>query len=169
MKKRLCSVMLVLLVSACMLSGCWEEPLPEDNTSPAQMGAEDEEPEESRQILPEQFALPYDPNATLDPITCADGMQQTVGALLYQRLFQLDENLEPQPELCQSYTCSADALTYTFTIRSDVTFWDGTALTAADVAASLQRAKSSVRYGSRLSRIAAVSATGTNTVTVTLA
>lgn len=166
MKKRLCSVMLVLLVSACMLSGCWEEPLPEDNTPLSQ--AEDES-EENRQILPEQFALPYDPNATLDPITCADGMQQTVGSLLYQRLFQLDENLEPQPELCQSYTCSADALTYTFTIRSGVTFWDGSPLTATDVAASLQRAKSSVRYGSRLSRIASISATDASTVTVTMA
>ena len=167
MKKRLCSVALALLISACTLSGCWEEPLPEDSTPLGQVETE-EEPQDSRQILPEQFALPYDPNATLDPITCADGMQQTVGTLLYQRLFQLDENLEPQPELCQSYTCSADALTYTFTIRSDVTFWDGTALTAADVAASLQRARSSVRYGSRLSRIASVSASGTNTVTVTL-
>ena len=167
MKKRLCSVALALLISACTLSGCWEEPLPEDSTPLAQAETE-EEPQDSRQILPEQFALPYDPNATLDPITCADGMQQTVGTLLYQRLFQLDENLEPQPELCQSYTCSADALTYTFTIRSGVTFWDGTALTAADVAASLQRARSSARYGSRLSRIASVSASGTNTVTVTL-
>ena len=167
MKKRLCCLLLVLLVSTCTLSGCWEEPLPEDDSLP--FPTEDEETEESREILPEQFALPYDPNATLDPITCTDGMQQTVGSLLYQRLFQLDENLEPQPELCESYTCSADALTYTFTIRSGVTFWDGTALTAADVAASIQRARSSARYSSRLSRIASVSATDANTVTVTLA
>lgn len=167
MKKRLCSLMLALVVSACTLSGCWEEPLPEEEDLPFQ--TEDEEPQDNREILPEQFALPYDPNATLDPITCADGMQQTVGTLLYQRLFQLDENLEPQPELCQSYTCSADALTYTFTIRSGVTFWDGTALTAADVASSLQRARSSQRYGSRLSRITSISAGDANTVTVTLA
>lgn len=113
--------MLALLLSACTLSGCWEEPLPEEDTMPFQ--TEEEEPDESRDILPEQFALPYDPNATLDPITCADGMQQTVGSLLYQCLFQLDENLEPQPELCERYTCSADALTYTFTIRSGATFW----------------------------------------------
>lgn len=166
MKKRLCSLLLVLLVSTCSLSGCWEEPLPEDDTIPLQ--TEEEERDESREILPEQFALPYDPNATLDPITCADGMQQTVGTLLYQRMFQLDEHLEPQPELCQSYTYSADALTYTFTIRSGVTFWDGTALTAADVAASLQRAKSSQRYASRLSSIASISAADANTVTVTL-
>ena len=104
MKKRLCCLLLVLVVSTCTLSGCWEEPLPEEEDLPFQ--TEDEEPQDNREILPEQFALPYDPNATLDPITCADGMQQTVGTLLYQRLFQLDENLEPQPELCQSYTAS---------------------------------------------------------------
>lgn len=167
MKKRLCSVLLVLLMCTSLLSGCWEEPLPEEEFLPFE--TEEEAQEETREILPEHFALPYDPNATLDPITCADGMQQTVGCLLYQRLFQLDEHLEPQPELCESYTCSADSLTYTFTIRSDVSFWDGTPLTAAHVAASIQRARSSVRYGSRLSRIASVSATDTYTVTVTLA
>lgn len=37
------------------------------------------------------------------------------------------------------------------------------------MAASIQRARSSVRYGSRLSRIASVSAADANTVTVTLA
>ena len=30
MKKRLCCLLLVLLVSTCTLSGCWEEPLPEE-------------------------------------------------------------------------------------------------------------------------------------------
>ena len=53
MKKRLCCLMLVLLVSACTLSGCWEEPLPEDDALP--FPTEDEEPDESREILPEQL------------------------------------------------------------------------------------------------------------------
>lgn len=37
------------------------------------------------------------------------------------------------PDLAQSYTISGDGTTYTFTLRPDATFHDGTPLTAADV------------------------------------
>ncbi len=90
-----------------------------------------------------------------------------VGSLLYEGLFRLDEQLQPQPCLCQSYTYDPAALTYTFTLRSGVTFSDGSPLTAADAAAVLWRAKSSQRYGARLSNAADFSA-GDGTLTVTL-
>lgn len=76
-------------------------------------------------ILPAAFTLPYDPDQTLDPVTCADGMQQVAGSLIYEGLFRLDRQLEPQPWLCQSYTYDAASLTYTFTLRSGVTFPTG--------------------------------------------
>ena len=52
-------------------------------------------------------------------------------------------------------------------LRSGVTFSDGSPLTAADAAAVLWRAKSSQRYGARLSNAADFSA-GDGTLTVTL-
>ena len=91
-------------------------------------------------------------------MTCPDGIQQTVGSLLYEGLFRLDLQLEPQPWLCRSYSYDPATFTYTFTLRSGVTFSDGSALTAADVAATLQRARTSQRYGARLAQVAAVSA-----------
>jgi peptide/nickel transport system substrate-binding protein len=42
-------------------------------------------------------------------------------------------------DLCSSYKASADQLTYTFNIRKNVKFHDGTPLTAADIKASLDK------------------------------
>ena len=168
MKKRILSLLWAGLLTLS-LTGCWEEEpddlggalIPENTT---------EEPlqeEETEVLLPLSFTLPYDPSQTLDPITCADGIQQVVGSLLYEGLFQLDTQLEPQPCLCEHYAYDPETFTYVFTLRSGVTFSDGTALTAADAATSLQRAKSSQRYGARLSQMVSVSGEGT-TLTVVL-
>jgi peptide/nickel transport system substrate-binding protein len=46
---------------------------------------------------------------------------------------------EPQPSLAESWKASADAKTFTFTLRDGVTFSDGTPLTSKDVLFSLNR------------------------------
>src|SRR6202171_892941 len=47
--------------------------------------------------------------------------------------FKLGDSSTPVPLVAQSYTVSPDAKTFTFTIRKDVKFADGTPLTAHDV------------------------------------
>jgi len=166
MKKRLCVLPVLLL--ALLLTGCWQEEPPEE---PEGMlpPAEELEPaaEEKGPVLPERFALPYMPGRSLDPIDCADGVQQVAASLLYEGLFRLDGSFEPQLCLCLSYTRSDDASRYTFTLRPDVLFSDGTPLTGRDVKASLDRARDSERYRSRLSGVSSVSAGG-DTVTIAL-
>ena len=49
------------------------------------------------------------------------------------------ETNEVTPDLAESWEISADELTYTFKLRSGVTFHDGTTFTSADVMASLNR------------------------------
>ena len=166
-RKRILSLLLCLL-----LTGCAQTDLPEtEDLTPIPLL--EEQPESpSRSILPEVFSLPYAPDQSLDPISCPDGMQQTVSSLLYESLFRLNEQLEPQPWLCESYTYapSEDGKTnwvYTFFLRGGVVFSDGTPLTAEDVKVSLDRAKASLRYGSRFDQVRSVSAED-NTVTVTL-
>ncbi len=168
MKTRILSLLLagLLLLS---LTGCWEEDPADMSTSLIPGEPEDvtTQEEEAEVLLPLSFSLPYDADETLDPITCADGMQQVVGSLLYEGLFELDTQLEPQPCLCDHYTYDPETFTYVFTLRSGVLFSDGTALTAADVTKALWRAKSSHRYGARLAQMASATA-GENTVTVVL-
>lgn len=166
MKKRLLKCLCALLLLPALLTGCWqEEPLPEIDT-PLQSG-EEQENTESRVILPERFALPYAPDRSLDPITCPDGMQQVVASLVCEGLFRLGPDFEPEPWLCESYTYDPSTLVYTLSLRPDVAFSDGSPLTAADVKATLDRARASERYQSRLAGIRSVSA-GDGVVTISL-
>ena len=166
MKKRLL-LLLCALLCAGLLTGCWQaEPLEEE--SPELLQPSDTPVEDSGQsLLPEQLALPYAPDRSLDPVTCPDGMQQVVSSLICEGLFRLGPDFEPQPWLCADYTASEDFTSYTFVLREGVTFSDGSPLTAADVRSALNRARTSERYQARLSGITAVSA-GEGSVTVIL-
>lgn len=163
---KLSKIMAVALAMACLLTGCWQEESPED---PEEMLPPfEEEPEkEEKTVLPERFALPYMPGRSLDPADCADGMQQVVSSLLFEGLFRLDGSFEPQLCLCVSYTHDETASRYTFDLRPGVQFSDGSPLTGRDVKASLDRARESERYRSRLAGISSVSASG-ESVTVSL-
>lgn len=168
-EKLFCLFCILSLLST--LAGCWAEDEPEDASlslmNPETGQIESEENPEEQVPLPANFALPYQPGQTLDPINCPDGMQQVIGSLLYESLFRLDTQLEPQPCLCAEYTYNPDSLTYYLTLRDGVTFTDGSALTSDDVAYSLKRAKNSERYGSRLSHMKTAYGDG-NSVVITL-
>lgn len=153
------------LLALTLLAGCAPSDLPEEDTAilPAQSG---ESPTEEQSFLPEMLALPYDPAQSLDPVACPEGMQQVVGSLLFEGLFRLDETFTPQPWLCESYTYAPETARYVFTLREAV-FSDGSPLTAADVKATLDRAKASQRYGARLAAVTSVTARDME-VTVTL-
>ena len=167
MKRRL-RVLLALLLLPLLLTGCLPEEVPEDpeDMLPPSFGTE-EPPEEKGPVLPAGFALPYMPGRSLDPVDCADGMQQVAASLLYEGLFRLDGSFEPQPCLCISYTHDETASRYTFSLRPGVQFSDGTPLTGRDVKATLERARASDRYRSRLAGISSISADG-DSVTIAL-
>ena len=129
-KTKRIQILCLLGAVTLLLSGCWTE-APVESAN-GLLGDQEPADQQEEVILPAAFTLPYDPDQTLDPVTCADGMQQVAGSLIYEGLFRLDRQLEPQPWLCQSYTYDAASLTYTFTLRSGVTFSDGSPLTAAD-------------------------------------
>lgn len=155
-----------LLLPALLLTGCWQEELPEDTglISPGEELPQEPEPE---LLLPESFSLPYAPDQSLDPIDCPDGPQQTAASLICEGLFRLTPDLETENLLCESYTYDSERYAYTFTLRSGVLFSDGSPLTVRDVRAALERARQSERYRARLAHISSISA-GDGTVTITL-
>jgi peptide/nickel transport system substrate-binding protein len=59
--------------------------------------------------------------------------------MLYDTLVRPDENHRPSPSLATSWEANDDATTWTFTLRDDVAFHDGTPLTSADVAYTIER------------------------------
>ena len=163
MKYRILSLLLVVL----MLSGCGkvDEDTPFDPLAELQdyYGAQiTEDP-----IPLTTFTLPYHSGETWDPITCPDGVQQTLSALVYETLYVLDETFTPHPQLVERCDYDAETFTYTLHVRDGVRFSDGVAMTAQDVAHSLQRALTSVRYGVRLQQVDKITVAG-DAVVVTL-
>src|SRR5690606_34605336 len=61
------------------------------------------------------------------------------GNMVYDQLFNLDTDLQPQPQLVESWTVSEDRKTYVFTLREGVKFHDGTPIRSADAIASFRR------------------------------
>lgn len=77
---------------------------------------------------------------SLDPAKASDSQGFTVIGLLYGGLVRLDGDLNVIPDLAESWTVSDDGLVYTFTLREDSLFSDGSAITADDVVWSLTHA-----------------------------
>ena len=167
-----------LLALSMLLSGCMEdgeelERIDGSLLSPEEQEARPSEPttpakSETQPVnLPSRFSLPYESDQPMDPYTCPDGAQQVIASLLFEGLFRLDEQMEPENCLCDRYTCNENFTSYTFNIRWEAAFWDGSYVTGADVRRSLERARESSRYRSRLSRITGITA-GERSVTITL-
>lgn len=75
----------------------------------------------------------------LDPHNTSAYFSFQVLENVYDTLVAPDENLEMQPALAESWETSDDQLTWTFTLRDDVTFHDGSEFTSEDVAYSYNR------------------------------
>jgi len=75
----------------------------------------------------------------IDPIWTTAYITRNHGYMVYDTLLALDETGAVQPQMAESWEVSDDGLTYSFTLRDGLTFHDGTAVTSADVVASLAR------------------------------
>jgi len=93
--------------------------------------------------------------------TLVMGSTRTLGAapqarsLIFETLIDLDETGNPVPKLARSWQISDDGLTYTFALRSDVHFHDGTPFTAAIAAESIRAAAADAGFGHVLDRVEA--------------
>ncbi len=77
---------------------------------------------------------------TLDPAVSSEMTSHGYVVKIFSGLVRLDKNLEPAPDIAERWQISDDGRTYTFELRDDVVFHDGTEVTAADVAYSWERA-----------------------------
>ena len=75
-----------------------------------------------------------EPAAGFDPLVAWGCGEHVHEPLIQSTLITTDENLNFVSDLATEYMCSDDGLTWTFTIRDDVTFTDGEPLRASDVA-----------------------------------
>lgn len=80
--------------------------------------------------------------STFDPAEGTDLNSIAAINLVFTGLVQEDDHLQVQPQLAQDYSASADGLTWTFHLRPNLKFSDGTPMTSQDVAYSIDRALS---------------------------
>lgn len=165
MKKSITIVISALLILS-LLCGCGEQaPYVPTGNGLGDQGAT--QPTATPDKGEQSLSLAYHPNKTLNPYTCADYTNRALFSLLYQGLFTTDKNYQVSPILCRSFWVSQDMKTYIF-YPENAKFSDGTVLTAADVAASLEAARNGAVYRGRLSDVQTIALTEDGGVRVEL-
>ena len=116
----------LILISGGVLSSC-SQIRSSTTSSPASSG---------NGVLTFNNTAPY----TLDPAASNDALSASYIVQIFSGLLKLNNNLEPVPDIAASMpTISSDGLTYTFQLRKDVKFSDGTPVTADDFQYSWER------------------------------
>ena len=77
--------------------------------------------------------------SSLDPLPLPAVISVHTSVHVYEHLFAWDFNLNPQPQLVDTWGISGDNMTYTFTLRDGITFHNGDPVTSDDVIASINR------------------------------
>lgn len=138
----LLAVVMLLALAACGGSG--DTPAANDNPDSPAQGAPEQAPGGPAEGAPDEPAAPVNtdlivgwtkPVEGLDPAFSNNGVGME---LIYETLFALDDDNHPQPFLAETYEMSDDGLTLDITLRGDVTFSNGAALTGEDVLFSLK-------------------------------
>lgn len=97
--------------------------------------------------------------AGLDPhLITAFNSVVIVQGNIYEGLTAIDVDLAVVPGLAESWDVSDDGLTYTFSLREGVTFHDGSAMTAEDVAVSIARVQAEATGSPLASRVSPITA-----------
>ena len=106
---------------------------------------------------------------TVDPARMFEPTGLMIDHVLYDTLltYKGSNVSTPVPDLATSYTASADAKTYTFTLRQGVKFANGDPVTASDVVFSLMRTKNINGNPSFLMAGITATAPSANTVVLT--
>ena len=134
--KRVLAFALATSLTVLPLTGCGKEGDKNATPSPTEI-SNGEVPKTSGDDDTLRFALSVDFNKVDTLIAYNDEINIVVNSVS-EGLFYYDENSKVQPLLAESYT-QPDETTYIYQIRDDVTFSDGSKLTAEDVEFSLNR------------------------------
>ena len=111
--------------------------------------------------------LPYEP-LSIDAMRSFNYAENTVIANMCESLLRLTPDLRIEPGLAERVD-KPDQLTQVYTLRSDVSFWDGNPMTADDVAYSLNRQlnpDNGSYFAGYYAKVDSIAATGPRQVTV---
>lgn len=133
-------------------------------------GLVDTAPPATKDVAAVTWNLPYEPTS-LDPIKTQVYADAPVESNMCESLLKVRPDLSVAPNLASSYTQTNDATVWTYQLRRDVTFWDGSPMTATDVVASLQRnldPNGGSYWSLEYKNVKSIRATGPHQVTITM-
>ncbi|MFC4167983.1 ABC transporter substrate-binding protein [Teichococcus aestuarii] len=76
---------------------------------------------------------------SIDPVLSTAAFVRNHGFMVYDQLFAVDGKGIARPQMVESHSVSADAMTHRFTLRPGLAFHDGAPVRAADAVASIRR------------------------------
>ncbi len=81
----------------------------------------------------------HGPDDTMDPAAATSNVDYFRHRAHYNSLVQLSDDIVPRPELAEEFSANADATEWTFKLRKDVEWHDGSKFTADDAVYSMNR------------------------------
>ena len=157
--KRVVSVLLLFTICAA-LAACTPK---DDSAQPSESVSEKagEVEETGRPVSGGTLRLCLYDVDTLNPILTKNENNRNVLSVMYDGLFKPEEDMSVTPALCESASVSDDGLTYSLSLRRDVSFHGGESFSAADVLYTFNLISlSGGAYASALSEVASYSVSG---------
>ncbi|UFN47713.1 ABC transporter substrate-binding protein [Roseomonas sp. OT10] len=83
--------------------------------------------------------VPQSDLALLDPVQTTAAITRNHGLMVFDQLYGVDANLQPQPQMAEGHTIDQDGKRWTIRLREGLRFHDGEPVRARDCAASVRR------------------------------
>ena len=145
MKRKIRAAAAILLM-LCLLTACGQAAEPQSSAAPTptpgvlpgtELGVRD--------AADDVFSLNYNSSLSLNPYATTDNKNLLVTQLVCDNVFELDDDYNLTSRIVTNWTVSAEGTWWTLTIDTSIPMHDGSTLTAADVAYSIQLARNSER------------------------
>ncbi|MFC7553273.1 ABC transporter substrate-binding protein [Pseudoroseomonas wenyumeiae] len=94
--------------------------------------------------------VPFVDLSLLDPVATTATPTRNHAFLIFDTLYGLDSNFQPQPQMVEGHVVEDDGRRWLLTLRDGLRFHDGSAVTAKDCVASIKRWASRDSFGQAL-------------------
>lgn len=158
MLKKIISVFVAAVMLASCLAGC--------STNTDNDALTTTEPTTAKITDNTTFKLSYTQSDSLDPFKAETQNNQVLASLVFESLFDIDENYELTPNIATGFSYT-DSKTLRVDVNQGLKFSNGAALTTDDVAFSIRAAMKSPAYASSLTTFSSVWQDG-NSVVISL-
>lgn len=149
--KRITAFVMALVIFCGLFSGCGKEEAEAYVPTGGALLMEGDDPEDylGKEEPPQEFALAFNPDRSMNPLIGYSFNNRVLFSLIYQSLFSINSKNVPVPVLCSNYQVSPSNMIWTFYVDSNARFSDGSQVKIDDVMASINAARNSDYYKGR--------------------